>query len=142
MLKGFRRPQIVRWLIEDFVIFSQAIGDLVAVDIQTTDAEIQAMIERGTPPVHVLTDASRVGKFPLDLVGLRRMVNSLRNPKLGYTVTYGAPPIAASFGQMLIRLAGVRGQFVRDYEAAISFLAAHDERVKQQLAAGLFPTQP
>ena len=135
-------PQIVRWLVDDFIIFSQAIGVLSVADIQATDAEIQAMVERGTPPVHILTDASRVGKFPPDLIGLRRMVNSLHNPELGCTVTYGAPPVAANFGQMLIRLAGVRGQFMRDYEAAIRFLAEQDERVKQRLAAGLLTNTP
>ncbi|MCE7948194.1 MAG: hypothetical protein DYG88_12270 [Chloroflexi bacterium CFX4] len=134
-------PQIVKWLVDDIVIFSQAIGDLDAADIQATDAKIQSILERGTPPVHVLTDARQVGKFPLDLVGLRRMVNSLRNPRLGYTVIYGAPQLAANFGQMLMRLAGVRGQFVRDYDAAISFLAAQDERIKQRLAAGQIPTE-
>jgi hypothetical protein len=134
-------PQIVKWLVNDIVIFSQAIGDLSAADIQATDAEIQAMIERGTPPVHVLTDARQVGKFPLDLVGLRRMINSLRNPRLGYTVIYGAPQLAANFGQMLMRLANVQGQFVRDYDEALSFLAAKDERVKIRLAAGQLPTQ-
>jgi hypothetical protein len=134
-------PQIVNWLIEDQVIISHIVGDISLDEIKRASEEISALIDTGTEKVHLFVDVKALGRFPFDLIGLRKTAVYLQNPKLGYIAVYGASRMAGNFAQMLISLSGVQARFVRDYAEALNYLAQHDPHLKAALEAGTLPTE-
>jgi hypothetical protein len=133
--------QNIAWLIEKQIIILHVTGDVALEEMQVADAEINAHLTAGDPPVHMLVDIKEMGKFPFDLIGLRKTTNYLQHPNLGHITVYGASRMASSFAQMIVSLAGVKARFVRDYTDALNYLAQHDPRIKAALEAGTIPTE-
>jgi hypothetical protein len=134
-------PQNSSWLIEKQVIIAYVIGDITVEEMQAADGEVAARLSEGEPPVHILADIKEMGRFPFDLIGLRKTTNYLKHPNLGHIAVYGASRMASSFAQMLMSLAGVKTRFVRDYTDALNYLAQHDPRIKAALEAGTIPAE-
>ncbi len=134
-------PQNSAWLIEKQVLIAYVIGDITMEEMRASDAEITAFISSGTPPVHLLADIKDMGKFPFDLIGLRKTTTYLQHPNMGHIAVYGASRMASSFAQMVMSLAGVKARFVRDYTEAIHYLASVDPRIKEALEAGTIPAE-
>ncbi len=134
-------PYTIRWLAEPYAVIFSVMGDFPVTEIRLFDAEINTLISGGERPVHVVSDLSQVSSFPYNLVELRKTVTCLRNSHLGNIAIYGAPRIASAFAQMLISLAGINVQFVRNYSEALAHLAATDPRIKEALEAGTIPAE-
>ncbi|MCE7948192.1 MAG: STAS/SEC14 domain-containing protein [Chloroflexi bacterium CFX4] len=134
-------PQNIAWLIEKQIIIIYATGDVTLEEMQANDAEMAAYLAAGDPPVHMLADIKDLGRFPFDLIGLRKTTTYLQHPNLGHIAVYGASRMASSFAQMIVSLAGVKARFVRDYVDAINYLAQHDPRIKEALEAGTIPKE-
>jgi DNA invertase Pin-like site-specific DNA recombinase len=126
----------VRWLAEPYAVFFEVIGDFPTTEIIAFNAEINSLISGGERPVHVVSDLSRVGSFPHNLVELRKTITFLQNANIGLITIFGAPRLAAAFAQMLINLSGMKTQFVRNYSEALTHLAAKDARIKAALDSG------
>lgn len=133
--------QNITWLIEKQIVIVYVTGDVALEGMQVADTEITAYLDAGEPPVHMLADIKEMGRFPLDLIGLRKTTSYLKHPNLGHIAIYGASRMANSFAQMLLSLAGVKARFVRDYTDALNYLAQHDPRIKAALEAGAIPTE-
>lgn len=134
-------PQNSAWLIEKQVIIAYVIGDTTIEEMQASDRALDALVSAGTPPVHILADIKDMGRFPLDLIGLRKTTTYLQHPNMGHIAVYGASRMASSFTQMLASLAGVKVRFVHNYTEAINYLASVDPRIKEALEAGAIPAE-
>ncbi len=132
---------VIDWLIKDRLILLQISGDISFEDIEGINAKLTELIRAGEPPVHMLADLKELGRFPFDLVGMRRAAGYLEEPNLGLIMAYGASSLASSFAQLMTSLAGVRMRFVRSYTQAIQMLAAEDARIKALLEAGKIPAE-
>ncbi|PJF36192.1 MAG: hypothetical protein CUN49_06695 [Candidatus Thermofonsia Clade 1 bacterium] len=131
----------VDWLIKDRLILLNTSGDISIEEIEAIDRDIIQLLEAGQAPVHILADMKELGKFPFDLISMRRAATYLNHPKLGLIMAYGVSRIAASFAQLLTQLAGVRLRFSRDYAEAVTSLAAEDAHIKALLESGKLPAE-
>lgn len=132
---------VIDWLIKDRLILLQVSGDITFEDIESINAKLTELIHTGEPPVHMLADLKELGRFPFDLVGMRRATTYLEDPNLGLIMAYGTSSLASSFAQLLTSIAGVRMRFVRNYAQAIQVLAAEDARIEALLEAGKIPVE-
>lgn len=132
---------VIDWLIKDRLILLQVSGDITFEDIESINAKLTELIHTGEPPVHMLADLKELGRFPFDLVGMRRAATYLEDPNLGLIMAYGTSSLASSFAQLLTSIAGVRMRFVRNYAQAIQVLAAEDARIEALLEAGKIPVE-
>lgn len=132
---------IVDWLIKDRLILLQINGDVALEDIEKINAELITLIRAGQPPVHMLADLKELGRFPFDLIGVRRAATYFEEPNLGLIMAYGTSSLASSFSQLLTSIAGVRMRFVRNYTQALQALASEDAHIKALLAEGKIPLE-
>ncbi|MFQ3534269.1 MAG: hypothetical protein SNJ58_00190 [Aggregatilineales bacterium] len=134
-------PHNIDWLIKDHVILLHISGDLLLEEIEAINTELTELLQAGKPPVHLVADVKELGKFPFDLISVRRASTYMQEPNLGMIAVYGTSRIAASFAQLLTSLAGVRMRFVRDYSEALRALAPEDARIKALMDDGKVPTE-
>ncbi|MCS6873047.1 MAG: hypothetical protein NZ571_16510, partial [Anaerolineae bacterium] len=87
----------IHWLIEGVLIFSRTSGDGSIEEMGAIDARLLELIRVGTPPVHILSDLSNLGRMPFDVVGMQRSLKHMKDPNLGLIVVYGTTRLAANF---------------------------------------------
>jgi hypothetical protein len=117
----------------------QISGDITLEDIAEINDEIVALLYAGRAPIHMVTDLKHLGKFPFDLIGVRRAATYLQHPKLGLSVAYGVARLASSFAQLLTQIAGVKLRFVQSYADALKHLMAEDAEIKALVEANDLP---
>jgi N-acyl-L-homoserine lactone synthetase len=132
---------IVDWLVKDHLILVQVSGNLPLEDVEIINAKLTELLRAGQPPVHMLADLKELGRFPFDLISMRRASTYLQEPNLGLIMAYGASSLASSFAQLLTSIVGVKMRFVRSYEQALQALAAEDSRIKALLDEGKIPPE-
>lgn len=118
------------WYIENRVILSRVVGEATIQDVADVDAAVIALIRQGaqvTPLVHFILDMRAMTKIPINLVELRRTLNHLKEPALGWTVVAGMNPVMRFVAGMITQMAGVRFRMLPTFEEAVSFLASQDE---------------
>jgi hypothetical protein len=132
-------PHKIHWLIPNRLMIVQISGDIAIEDIAEINAEIVALLDAGRAPIHIITDLKHLGKFPFDLIGVRRAATYLQHPKLGLIVAYGVARLASSFAQMLTQIAGVQLQFAHDRSEALQLLMAEDAEIKTLIETSDLP---
>jgi len=132
-------PHNVEWLIKDRLILAVISGDMPLEDIAAFNQSVTALLDAGRSPIYMLADVKDLGKFPFDLISVRRASTYLQHPKLGLVMAYGASRIASSFAQLLTQIAGVKLRFVQSYTDALKHLMAEDAEIKALVEANDLP---
>jgi hypothetical protein len=132
-------PYNVDWLIKDRLILAVISSDLTLEDIAAFNQSVTALLDAGHAPIYMLADVKDLGKFPFDLISVRRASTYLQHPKLGLVMAYGASRIASSFAQLLTQIAGVKLRFVQSYADALKHLMAEDAEIKALVEANDLP---
>lgn len=119
-------PHTVEWLIQGRIIAVQVNGNITLQDVADIDQKTIALLDSAQTTVHIIADLEALGKFPFDVIGMRRTATYLQHPQLGLIVAYGTSYIASTFAQLLTQLAGVRLHFARNRDEALKRLMAED----------------
>ncbi len=135
-------PHKIQWLVPDRVIIAQISGDIAIEEVTEINREFTALLDAGRAPIYIINDLRHLGKFPFDLIGVRRATTFFRHPKLGLVVAYGAMRPASVFSQVLTQIAGVKLRFARNHDEAVQLLMAEDAEIKALIEAGDLPIAP
>src|SRR5262245_37910318 len=65
-------------------------GDISVEELHRMSDDLVAHLEQGQPPVHLISDARKMGKFPVKLTSVKEASERyLRHPNMGWAVVIG-----------------------------------------------------
>src|SRR4051794_9120350 len=98
------------WLLESRVIFSYYSGEITVEDLENFNITVRQYLDQGTAPlVHIISDATNIGKFPLSLGVLNKIMFQERpHPKMGWIIVVTSNRSLSFISGMLAQLGRAR----------------------------------
>jgi len=118
------------WLQEGKVIILRIGVHFAAEEIPPLSNDIIALLEKGTPPVHLVIDASQVKTFPTNIAQARRDATYLNHPSLGWSTYFGMSPVISSILKVFNTMTQANLASLRTLDQALAFLHSKDSAVK------------
>lgn len=120
------------WYLEQRVIYCYVEQVVTVKDLQKGNQIISQWIdESGHPPVHLLFDLRHITEVSVNTLQVWRELKYLRNPRLGWLVTFGASGLTRTMLHLIMgsltRLIGQRLSAVDTLDAALAFLKMVDD---------------
>jgi hypothetical protein len=123
-------PFTIRWYVPERVIFIHYDGDLATEDFQTfSDTFIQMMDASSATMIHIIGDASKIGKISANPLQIRGALGYLKHPKLGWINLYGSNRLIQFLASLVFQSMKVRVRFHADLAAAHTFLQDVDDHL-------------
>src|SRR5687767_14970843 len=112
------------WLLEQRIIGVRDYGDITLTELRQTNADVIAMLDAGSAPVHLLLDLTALRKFPTLISASANTMSFLHHPALGYVAVWGIRnPILVPILKVIGRIVSVDPQIVDSLEQALRFIA-------------------
>src|SRR5579863_10464736 len=128
-------PTEVSWYIDKRVILEVMSGILTRQDLIENRKQVDAFGVLGSPPIYMITDVSRVQKFPLDFRAMRDSYGGHSTWNVAWVVLVGTNPLLPAFISGLAPLLRLKVRMVRTREDAFRFLEQVDPALKPLLDA-------
>ncbi len=132
-------PISVSWYEPDRIIFLDVQGDVGIDELQQCTQELNRLFATGTAPVHIITDARQMGKFPTKLLEVRKALSELSSFGMDIIIGFDNPVarfLASAVSQMsrfevrLVKDKAEAIQIISRIDSSLAYLA--DEPVKSQ----------
>jgi hypothetical protein len=102
-------------------------GDLTLDDAETVNQVVTQYIREGQPPVHLLVEATRLGKFPLDLKRFPKLTGYLHEPNLGkMAVITSQGALTKFFASIITQAAHIEMKLFDKLDDGMTFLRRVD----------------
>lgn len=123
------------WYQEGRIILTTLSGDISAEELQANDTKLFEMLESSDETVHIMADIRNVGKFPTQLISIKRSSDLyLKHDHMGVFVVIGMNnPIARFLSNVISQMAHIKLTQVDDVDHAIDYLQKHDSTLLVQL---------
>jgi hypothetical protein len=116
---------IVEWIVENRIVLFQADGDQTVESVTDGFNRLQAFISKGEAPVHVISDARYLGKFPTSFKSLK--MGLFKHEKSGYAISIGGSTLSKFVSTMMAKLSDGSQLILKDsFEDAFFFLKSVD----------------
>jgi hypothetical protein len=132
----------VRWLIENRVMLSDFIGEVDSEQVLEYLEKSFAMRDQANAAngeygylVHTITDATRVTKQNVDLVTAQKIMTSLREQRIGWSLFVSPNRLHRFISGMSHQFGGIRFQAFETLDEAIAFLKENDAALADALNA-------
>ena len=124
------------WLEPGRVVFVKFRGEMTVEEIHEESQQLIEYLDNGASPlVHSLVDLTTLDNFPINVGVLNRAtVDSLRHPRLGWTVLITDNRMVKYLGAMVTGLSGVRYRTFTSLNEALTFLNEVDSTLPDLLA--------
>lgn len=120
----------VSWLIENRVIQVKNEGILTLEDLRAEDREVQAFLESGTAPIHIISDNTQLDRIPQGISAMKETLEGLRHPNIAWVVNIqSSNHIIRYLATVIARIMGVHFTQVSTMDEAIAFICKHDATV-------------
>jgi hypothetical protein len=119
-------PFEITWYEKGRIVNARALGNLDLDEIADANRRISEQVNQGKPPVHLFIDATAVGKVPTNLNQLKKGMEILNNPNLGWAILIGANPIAHFLATVISQVMKLNFTIVATTDDAVAFLARQD----------------
>ncbi len=124
-------PYRVSWLVEERVVLQEFWGHLNAAELSGAVQEFAALMDAGTPPIHLISDAHAVESYPKSIGTYMKSFNYRPDPqRIGWLVVIlPDSPVARFIGNTVpqVGIVGMRFRIVANYDEVVTFLAHQDE---------------
>jgi hypothetical protein len=123
---------IVKWIVENRIVLFQADGDQTVESVTDGFNRLQELIESGQTPVHVISDARYLGKFPTSLNTLK--MGLFKHEKSGYAISIGGNILSKFVSTMMAKLSDGSQLILKDsFEDAFFFLTSVDPSLPREI---------
>lgn len=129
-------PFEMSWYLPKRVVFLRYFGAATLQDIALVGENSVHYVLEGTAPVHFLVDMTQVETFPTNLRQTARVIRTIKDPAMGWTVIISTNSLMRIIIATLSRLAGFRFRIVSSREEALAFLVSVDGSLAKLLDAG------
>ena len=119
-------PFEITWYEKDRIVNARAVGNLSLEEIDAANRRIIELVNQGLSPVHLFIDVGSVGKVPTNLNQMKKSMEILNNPKMGWAILIGANPVARFLASVISQVMKIRFSIVSTMEEALTFLARQD----------------
>lgn len=134
----------VRWLVENQVMLTHFVDDIDAEQLHAYLDKSFAMRDAANAAngaygnlVHTITDASRVTEQNIDLATTQRMMKSLREQRVGWSLYIARNRVDAFIASLAHQFGGIRFKTFNSVDETIAFLADNDESLHDVLTQPL-----
>ena len=129
-------PYETTWLLQGRIIRTDFFGEMTEETVQEATCLLVELLDEGNGPlVHVITDTSRIGHFPIK-VGLasRASAEGMHHPKLGWMVFITDNRMIKYLASVVTGIAHVRFRAFGTLEEGLAFLNHVDSTLPPLLA--------
>lgn len=126
-------PYEVRWYEQDRVIQTVITGDITIPELEAMrDELINDYLTQGQAPIHIISDARQMAKFPSQpLVVMRLTEPWLRHPNMGWAIVVGKTnPMLNFLAAAVTNLLHVNYRMTNSVEEAVETLETLDRSLK------------
>ncbi len=118
-----------QWLIKNRIIYAYAEGPTSLADLREHSLRVEALLDEGTAPVHIVLDSKR--DFRPERIDLRSGLDNLRfvnHKSIGWIVQVIEGNHAMRFvARLIARFARINYQTVTTHQEALEFLRVMDD---------------
>lgn len=132
----------VRWLIENRVLLSEFVDEVDSQQLIDYLEKSFAMRDQANTAngeygylVHTITDATRVTKQNLDLAAAQKIMKSLREQRIGWSLFVSTNRLHRFMSGMSHQFGGIRFQAFETLDEAVQFLKKNDDSLADALDA-------
>ncbi|MBC7813177.1 MAG: hypothetical protein H7175_18610 [Burkholderiales bacterium] len=115
-------PAEITWQQQGRVVYQRYSGILTLDELRQGSILVAQHINAGTPPVHVITDARELKKYPASLEQIKNSLSQANRGALGWTVLISTNYIQRFIATTTSRLARAQFQAVSSLDEALLFL--------------------
>lgn len=124
-------PYKISWRIPKRVLYMTLEGVITLEDIRDLDTELWQYLEQGDVSVAIVTDMTKVARFPTHILELKSMATHLKHPHLGRCAAVGNSSFVNSFAPLLGRIAGIELRMFRTTSKALEYVAGNDPALQE-----------
>lgn len=115
------------WLRDQKVVHQRYYGALTADYLAKSSAGLKQYHQAGLPPIHIVADASNIGKFPANIADLRKANAHFKElDNIGWSLVITSNRFVIFVSTLLSEAANVRFRAFPTLEEALKFLAEQD----------------
>jgi hypothetical protein len=118
------------WLVPERVILSTLVGKTTLDDIAGSDKEVLAMLDVGTPPIHIIVDCTNLESVPVNLTQVIARMTHLHDPNLGNVVAFGVNRWVRFMASAIFPFTKTHLQFVNTQEEALASIKQLDDTIE------------
>jgi hypothetical protein len=124
-------PATVSWYQQGRIIFTELEGNLLKAEMDSANQMMAQYVGEGQPPVHILVDALRLEKFPLDLKQFSGAKLYMQHPNVGKLALISKQSVFVKFfASVITQAAHIEMQMFDTLEAGFDFLKRIDMTLK------------
>lgn len=113
-------PYDIRWMLEGRIVFMRDYGVCTIEQLNDAVHRLNALLDSGTSPVHIIHDNRQVEKYPVSLKAIKPLVH--KHPKTGLIAFLPADQASAFVVTVLTKLVGQPYKRCENIEDAIILL--------------------
>lgn len=133
----------INWYIEKRIIYFQVSGDISMEEIFEGNSKIEAFLNEGNAPVHIIVDDEDVKKMPINIRELNGKFTAMRNPNVGRIIEIGQlNPLLRYLMPMIAQLARINLIHRTTVADAMEYLANTDKTLNWEDANDAVLMQP
>jgi hypothetical protein len=122
----------VEWIVENRVMLFRAVGDQTLETVEDGVGRLRGFLDKGTAPIHVISDSRYVGSFPASLSVLKKLMT--KHEKAGHTVSVGGNAVSKFVSMMVTRFSGGTPlEFKDTFGDALVFLQRVDTSLPREI---------
>lgn len=101
--------------------------EMVSLDeVRASNARINAMLDEGVAPVHIIFDGTNLQLHIINVIELSQILTFLGHENIGWMVTVGMNPLITFMNTMLAKLFGIQMLTTQTLELAVESLERID----------------
>ncbi len=123
------------WYLDKRIIYSVLEGDLSIDDVIQINDEILELLKHGNERVYLVTDTTKVGRFPVNLTQLSKAIEYLKEPNLKAVVTIGTNNLLTRFvASTMTQVWHIELKMVNSMDEALAYLFKLDPTLQDKTA--------
>lgn len=118
------------WYVENRIILGCPYGDVHSSDYATVGPQVNAMLDQGQKPVHLIYDMRHIGQVHAPFMTVIKSGGAyLKHPKFGWGITFGQKQdrLLSFMSATAAQLFGIRNRVFDTAEEAQAFLMQIDD---------------
>lgn len=123
-------PHQSYWVLEKRLLLLVYEGDIDKEDMRKVNCELDAYLQEGQSPIHIISDHRTMGNISLDLNLVRETFTSMKKAGWGWIILVQVPPLVRFFANVFGIQFGLRIKTAKSIEEAKAILAREDKSLQ------------
>ncbi|MEQ8676044.1 MAG: hypothetical protein RLP44_01975 [Aggregatilineales bacterium] len=123
----------VNWYIENRIIYFHVYGDVSTSELSEINTKIDACLDVGHAPVHLIVNDSDTDKMPANIRELKKNLTFMSHPNIGIAVGVGeVNPVLRFLLPIVVKMAGINYVRRHTIAEALDYIRQYDPAIDWQ----------